>query len=94
MLVLCSIDPQLLATVTGGADDGGSATFGPGAGPNRFRAHGQLEGSAYGVTIKGQGTLETARTNYATCLDAARSAEERKACLPLAAAPQVKSESQ
>ena len=93
MLVPCSIDPQLLATVTGGADDG-STTFGPGAGPNRFRAQGQLEGSAYGVTIKGQGSVETARTNYATCIDAARSPEERKACLPLATAPQVKPEPQ
>ncbi len=79
MHALDLIDPQTLTAVTGGAD-----TFGPGAGPNRFRAEGQVEGSGYGFSVKGQGNVETAKTNYAVCMDAARTPEERKSCLPLA----------
>jgi len=81
MLELTSIAISELQDVTGGADDG---TFSPGAGPNRFKAEGNIKGNGYGVSVEGQGRVETARTNYGACMDKATTPEQMKACLPLA----------
>ena len=78
-----TIDLLALDAVTGG-EDTGTGTFGPGAGPNRFSAQGQLTGSGYGFNLSGQGSVQTAKTNYAACLDKAQTPDMIKACAPLA----------
>jgi hypothetical protein len=82
-----AIDVLELVTVTGG-EDTGSGTFGPGAGPNRTRASGDLQvKTPVGLEVRGNGTYESSRTNYGACLDKLPSnptAEQMAGCNALA----------
>jgi hypothetical protein len=81
MLELQTIGISDLANVTGGADDG---TFSAGAGANRFKAEGNIKGSGYGVTVEGQGRVETANNNYGVCASKAKTDEALERCAKLA----------
>jgi len=84
-----SITALELVTVTGGEDAG---TFGPGAGPNRTKAQGQLSvDTPVGLKVSGTGTYESAQSNYATCMSSqpkgTSGADMAKNCNPLAGTP-------
>ncbi|HMG24319.1 MAG TPA: hypothetical protein VK607_23450 [Kofleriaceae bacterium] len=80
-----AIDLIELITVTGGEDTG---TFGPGAGANRTKISGDLKvKTPLGIEASGNGTYETARNNYGTCMDKLPSnptAEQLDVCAKLA----------
>ena len=67
-----SIDLLALVTVTGGdgSNDANSGIFGPGAGANRTRAAGDVKvKTPLGLEVSGNGSYETARDKYGTCMD-------------------------
>jgi hypothetical protein len=87
MHTLQAIDLFELMTVTGGSD-----TFGPGAGPNRMRAEGEIDvKTPLGVNVTGKGTFEEARSNYATCManqpNGTSGEQMARNCNPLAGTP-------
>lgn len=90
MHTLQAIDVLALVTVTGGAGEGD--TFGPGAGPNRMKAEGEINvQTPVGVNVTGKGKYEEALSNYATCMrnqPKGTSGEQMaKNCNPLAGTP-------
>jgi hypothetical protein len=83
------LDLVSLITVTGGEDTG---TFGPGAGPNRTKAEGQLSvETPVGIKVTGNGKYESAESNYGLCMSKqpkGTSGEQMaKNCNPLAGTP-------
>lgn len=60
MSEMMMIDAAMLSTVTGGGERG----------PNQTTVEGEIDVSTPGVTVKGKGKYDAARTDYAACLDA------------------------
>lgn len=76
-----AIDLLELVTVTGGEDTG---TFGPGAGPNRIDAEGNLSvKTPVGIDVSGSGKYQQSQSDYAYCVSHSP-ADKISQCLPLA----------
>jgi hypothetical protein len=65
-----AIELRELVTVTGGGEGQDTGTFGPGAGPNRVHANGDLKvKTPLGLELSGNGTYDSARSDFGACLD-------------------------